>query len=154
MCLTFPREGCSTLMATDFGRLNDTSLPVNWAVSVPYTPTLRNETQAPSVTDVYSGRDWGPWPPGCLAAGLQVPPAGGRPEAARRAGLEFVEKLLTANLTSTDTTDRNAAMLRVLPRPIGRAGYRSELRVVLVVVAVALRQARSGIPGHGLDRLA
>jgi hypothetical protein len=27
--------------------------------------------------------------------------------AARRAGLEGVEKLLTANLTSTDTTERN-----------------------------------------------
>jgi hypothetical protein len=46
--------------------------------------------------------------------------AGGRPEAARRAGLEFVEKLLT-KLTSTDTTERNA-MLRIPPRSIGRAG--------------------------------
>jgi hypothetical protein len=43
-------------------------------------------------------------------------PAGrGRPPqaAARRAGLEFVEKLLTTKLTSTDTTERNAGMLRV-----------------------------------------
>jgi hypothetical protein len=32
--------------------------------------------------------------------------------AARRAGLEFVEKLLTAKLTSTNTTVRNAGMLR------------------------------------------
>jgi hypothetical protein len=34
----------------------------------------------------------------------------GRPPqaAARRAGLEFVEKLLTTNLTSTDTTDELA----------------------------------------------
>jgi hypothetical protein len=42
-------------------------------------------------------------------------PARGRPPqaAARRAGLEFVEKLLTTNLTSTDTTERNAGMLRV-----------------------------------------
>jgi hypothetical protein len=41
----------------------------------------------------------------------------GRPPqaAARRAGLEFVEKLLTTNLTSTDTTERNAGMLRVPP---------------------------------------
>jgi hypothetical protein len=39
--------------------------------------------------------------------------AGGRPAAARRAGLEVVEKLLTTNLTSTDTTERNAGMLRV-----------------------------------------
>jgi hypothetical protein len=49
-------------------------------------------------------------------------PARGRPPeaAARRAGLEFVEKLLT-KLTSTDTTERNA-MLRIPPRSIGRAG--------------------------------
>jgi len=42
-------------------------------------------------------------------------PARGRPPqaAARRVGLEFVEKLLTTNLTSTDTTERNASMLRV-----------------------------------------
>jgi hypothetical protein len=39
----------------------------------------------------------------------------GRPPqaAARRAGLEFVEKLLPTKLTSTDTTERNAGMLRV-----------------------------------------
>jgi hypothetical protein len=40
----------------------------------------------------------------------------------RRAGLEFVEKLLPTKLTSTDTTERNV-MLRVPPRRIGRAGY-------------------------------
>jgi hypothetical protein len=42
-------------------------------------------------------------------------PARGRPPqaAARRAGLEFVEKLLPTKLTSTDTTERNAGMLRV-----------------------------------------
>jgi hypothetical protein len=34
--------------------------------------------------------------------------AGGRPLA----GLEFVEKLLTTNLASTDTTERKAGMLR------------------------------------------
>jgi hypothetical protein len=40
-------------------------------------------------------------------------PARGRPPqaAARRAGLEFVEKLLPTNLTSTDTAKRNAGML-------------------------------------------
>jgi hypothetical protein len=40
-------------------------------------------------------------------------PARGRPPqaAARRAGLEFVEKLLTTNLTSMDRTERNACML-------------------------------------------
>jgi hypothetical protein len=42
-------------------------------------------------------------------------PARGRPPeaAARRAGLEFVEKLLPTRLTSTDTTERNTGMLRV-----------------------------------------
>jgi hypothetical protein len=41
-------------------------------------------------------------------------PARGRPPkaAARRAGLEFVEKVLTTKLTSTDTRERNADMLR------------------------------------------
>ena len=40
-------------------------------------------------------------------------PARGRPPeaAARRAGLEFVEKLLPTNLTSMDTQERNAGML-------------------------------------------
>jgi hypothetical protein len=44
-------------------------------------------------------------------------PARGRPPqaAARRAGLEFVEKLLTANLTSTDPTKWNTGMLRRIP---------------------------------------
>jgi hypothetical protein len=42
-----------------------------------------------------SSRGWPPWAP------------------ARRAGLEFVEKLLPTKLTSTDTTERNAGMLRV-----------------------------------------
>jgi hypothetical protein len=52
-------------------------------------------------------------------------PARGRPPeaAARRAGLEFVEKLLT-KLTSTDTTERNTRMLRVPHRRVaGRVGY-------------------------------
>jgi hypothetical protein len=45
------------------------------------------------------------------------------------------------NLTSTDTTERNAGMLRRVPhRHMGRAGYRSELRVALVVLAVAQRR--------------
>src|SRR5215218_6120717 len=43
------------------------------------------------------------------AAGRGRPPQA----AARRAGLEFVEKLLPTKLTSTDTTERNAGMLRV-----------------------------------------
>jgi hypothetical protein len=49
-------------------------------------------------------------------------PARGRPPqaAARRAGLEFVEKLLPTKLTSTDTTERNAGMLRVASRSSNR----------------------------------
>ena len=50
--------------------------------------------------------EWG----GCARpAAAVVSPARGRPPqaAARRAGLEFVEKLLPTNLTSTDTTERN-----------------------------------------------
>jgi hypothetical protein len=65
------------------------------------------------------------------AAGRGRPPEA----AARRAGLEDVEKLLT-KLTSTDTAERNAGMLRVpLRRIFGRAGYRLELRVALVAIA-------------------
>jgi hypothetical protein len=51
----------------------------------------------------------------------------GLPEDGRRrrppAGpaLKFVEKLLTTNLTSTDTTERNIGMLRVAP-PYGMSG--------------------------------
>jgi hypothetical protein len=44
-----------------------------------------------------------------VPAGPRTAAAGGRPQA----GLEFVEKLLTTKLTSTDTTERNAGMLRV-----------------------------------------
>jgi hypothetical protein len=39
--------------------------------------------------------------------------AGGRPLA----GLEFVEKVLTTTLNSTDTTERDAGMLLPHPRP-------------------------------------
>jgi hypothetical protein len=57
--------------------------------------------------------------PGSAVAGRGRPPQA----AARTAGLEFVEKLLTTKLTSTDTTERNAGMLRVPHRRIaGRAG--------------------------------
>jgi hypothetical protein len=41
--------------------------------------------------------------------GRRLRAAAGRPLA----GLEFVEKLLPTKLTSTDTTERNAGMLRV-----------------------------------------
>jgi hypothetical protein len=43
------------------------------------------------------------------------PPAG--------AGLEFVEKLLTTNLTSTETTERNTGMLRVPHRRIACSNW-------------------------------
>jgi hypothetical protein len=56
--------------------------------------------------------------------------AGGRPEAARRAGLEFVEKVLTTKPASTDTTERNAGMLGV-PLVASLVGYRLELRIAL-----------------------
>ena len=60
---------------------------------------------------------------------------GGRPQA----GLEFVEKVLPTNLTSMDTTVRNAGMLRVLRRRVaGRSGYWLHIFLALViVVAVA-----------------
>ena len=47
------------------------------------------------------------------AAGRGRPPQA----AARRAGLEFVEKLLTTKLISADTTERDAGMLLPHPRP-------------------------------------
>jgi hypothetical protein len=51
--------------------------------------------------------------------------------------LEFVEKLLTTNLTSTDTTERNAGMLRVpLVASHDRRGYWLELLVLVAVAAV------------------
>jgi hypothetical protein len=65
-------------------------------------------------------------------------PARGRPleAAARRAGLEFVEKLLTTNLTSADTTERmlacfascSAASLVERPLPNGLSTQRGSGR--------------------------
>jgi hypothetical protein len=84
-------------------KLGEDDVPIQGAVSVP--AALGGEVGAP-----------------VAVASL---PARGRPPqaAARRAGLEFVEKLLTTKLTSTDTTERNAGMLRVPHRRIaGRAG--------------------------------
>ena len=50
--------------------------------------------------------------------------------------LEFVEKVLTTNLTSTDATERNAGMLRVpLVDSLVILGYWLELLGALVVVA-------------------
>jgi hypothetical protein len=53
-------------------------------------------------------------------------PVNGNPAAlpaARRAGLEFTEKLLTTNLTSMDTTERNASM--PAGSPVVAAGWRA-----------------------------
>jgi hypothetical protein len=77
-------------------------------------------------------------------------PARGRPPqaAARRAGLEFVEKLLTTKLTSTDTTVRNAGMLpgsRTVAS-LCRPGDWLELLVVLVVAA-AMEQGGRAVQG-------
>src|SRR4029453_4506169 len=62
-------------------------------------------------------------PSGCVSAAAGLDGEAGTPVAVvslpgRRAGLEFVEKVLTTNLISTDTTARNAGMLRVLHRGI------------------------------------
>jgi hypothetical protein len=84
---------------------------------------------------------WGPLPGGKFA--WQAAAGRGRPPeaAARRAGLEFVEKLLPANLTSTDTAERNAGVGSVplvaslvnweSPRysKPGNAGYSSSARL-------------------------
>jgi hypothetical protein len=81
----------------------------------------------------------------CNSAGAARPAARSpscscRPRAAEGrplAGLEFVEKLLTTNLSGTDTTARIAGMLRVpLVASLSRPGYWLELFVVLVVAAV------------------
>jgi hypothetical protein len=65
-------------------------------------------------------------------------PARGRPPqaAARRVGLEGVEKSLPAPLNSTDTTERNASIFARIPhrRIASRAGYCSWGLLVLVVV--------------------
>jgi hypothetical protein len=85
-----------------------------------------------------------------------LPARGGPPEAAaRRAGLEFVEKVLTAmpsSLDSTDTKAQNTGMLRRVPMHhiVGRAAYRSKLRDALVPVAKRwLGRAPRPCGGHG-----
>jgi hypothetical protein len=50
---------------------------------------------------------------------------GRRNRAARRAGLEFLEKLLTTKLTSADTTERNVRMPLATPRLIASSGWAS-----------------------------
>jgi hypothetical protein len=71
-----------------------------------------------------------------MAAGRGRPPEA----AARRAGLEFVEKLLTTNLTSTDTTEWNAGMLRRIPLVASIVDW-LELLVVLVLLATRVRSS-------------
>src|SRR5215216_1090542 len=70
-------------------------------------------------------------------------PARGRPPeaAARRAGLEVVEKVLTDSMVALlDGTEREHATPRPARRNAGRAGYWLWLRVALIVVAVAQRR--------------
>jgi hypothetical protein len=71
-------------------------------------------------------------------------PARGRPPqaAARRAGLEFVEKLLTTSLTSVDTTERNAR----------HASPRVSL-VASVELATGVRVSRVDLDSEGLECL-
>jgi hypothetical protein len=70
----------------------------------------------------------------------------------RRAGLEFVEKLLTTKLESADMTERNASMLRPVLRPaivvepvLALAPRRPGRRPLSTVGK--LRQALRSIPG-------
>jgi hypothetical protein len=137
-------------MRTDCGRLPGTSPPsADKTIPSRYAhmrPTEKNGRQALSVTDVPNGRLRG-----VLITGVPPPAydACRREDGRRRrppAGpaLKFVEKLLPTRLTSTDTTERNAGMLRVpLVASPGRPGYWLELLVVLVVV-LCVSQARLG----------
>jgi hypothetical protein len=61
--------------------------------------------------------------------------AGGRPEAARRTGLEFVEKLLTTNLTSADMTERDR---RSGPDQHGKLSRAGDCRSALVTTDARL----------------
>jgi hypothetical protein len=82
-------------------------------------------------------------------------PAGGPPAAARRAGLEGVEKVLPTKLTSTDTTERNAGML-LDPRParriVGRPGYWLWLLVALAATPLVCQRAGDCTPRPGCLR--
>ena len=85
------------------------------------------------------------------AAGRGRPPEA----AARRAGLEFVEKLLT-KLTSTDMTERNAGMvLLVHPRPAPPHRWSSWLLTLAPCRPGRRRhrpaQTRPQLVGHDLD---
>jgi hypothetical protein len=68
------------------------------ALSVPCATIVEMQNAHPAHHEVTRPLLWRP----------RAAAAGGRPQA----GLEFVEKLLT-RLTSTDTTERNARMLRL-----------------------------------------
>jgi hypothetical protein len=76
-------------------------------------------------------------------------PARGRPPqaAARRAGLEFVEKLLTTNLTSTDTTVRNAGMLPGSRTVASLCRPGDWLELLVVLVAAAMEQGGRAVQG-------
>jgi hypothetical protein len=83
---------------------------------------------------------------------------GGRAAAARRAGLEFVEQLLTTNLTSTAKTERNVGMLlacssasRSIASLVSWPLALAPRPPVVVVVLVHRRLGRAR--RHDLDRL-
>src|SRR5829696_783046 len=77
---------------------------------------------------------------GGLAARGRSPQA-----AARRVGLEFVEKLLTTNLTSTDTTERNAACWA--SRSLYRwSSWRLAWLCVALVVGLVARRRLGSVP--------
>ena len=83
-------------------------------------------------------------------------PARGRPPqaAARRAGLEFVEKLLPTNLTSTDTTERDTGMLP-LPCPARRIACRGRSQWCYALPWHSVRThpcTAALMPGHHLRR--
>jgi hypothetical protein len=85
----------------------------------PHYRRRSNFTKIPRRDDRVTASRWKDSPATAGTRSCRPRAAGGRPLA----GLEFVEKLLPTNLTSTDTTERNAGMLRVPHRRIaGRPG--------------------------------
>jgi hypothetical protein len=76
------------------------SMYISVAIDPPYSQVCRSGRAVPGGADHCATT-------GCY--GGTVPRWSFRPVC----GLEFVEKFLTTNLTSTDTTERNAGMLRV-----------------------------------------
>jgi hypothetical protein len=112
-------------------RTGPTALVNGWSALIVVLPHELSGSKGSAIAGLMRrarpGRRW----PSCRCR------AGGRPKAARRAGLEFVEKLLTSAMVALlDGAEReHAARPRPARRIAGRAGYRSWLRVDLVAVA-------------------